>query len=315
MSIIIVGSNHDNTASYYKKLNMLPSHLITGIDHNHMIGHTSIHDIPDYQTLEIVLSRAKEVYWAECKKEEFHNDEWYYSFLNWLKDFNLKYKTVQNLNQICFDVYNWGKLIPLDPNQIVFLGCSLTAGVGVTDKNTLYSNIVAKHFNLDSLNLAQGGGSNSLIFDRFNRLQFNPGQMIVVQFTTPDRLQYCDMHKKLLPLVFSSSTIEKNFHRSLLEIYHSDFLFYELLCKIRSMVKLARAQQIKLVFWLIDYKNENNYSNLQQTYFYEMIEFVPASWMAGYMVDRAEDKIHPGIESNKNIANTLIKYITTVYEI
>jgi hypothetical protein len=31
-------------------------------------------------------------------------------------------------------------------------------------------------------------------------------------------------------------------------------------------------------------------------------------------VDAAEDKIHPGIESNKNIAKTLIKYIETIYE-
>ena len=100
----------------------------------------------------------------------------------------------------------------------------------------------------------------------------------------------------------------------MLEIYHKDFLFYELLCKIRAIVKIAREQKLKLVFWLIDYKNENIYSKVDQLYFYNMPEFVPASWLENYMVDSAEDNLHPGVESNKILANTLIKYIETIYE-
>jgi len=80
------------------------------------------------------------------------------------------------------------------------------------------------------------------------------------------------------------------------------------------MVQIAREKKLKLVFWLIDYKNDNLYSVVDQTYFFDMPEFVPASWMSNYMVDTAEDNRHPGIESNKNIANTLIKYIETVYK-
>ena len=45
-----------------------------------------------------------------------------------------------------------------------------------------------------------------------------------------------------------------------------------------------------------------------------MPEFVPASWMADFMVDKGNDSGYPGIESNKIIAKTLIKYIETVYE-
>ena len=52
---------------------------------------------------------------------------------------------------------------------------------------------------------------------------------------------------------------------------------------------------------------------MDQTYFYDMPEFVPASWMQNYMSDHAIDNLHPGIESNKFIANTLVKYIETVY--
>jgi hypothetical protein len=65
---------------------------------------------------------------------------------------------------------------------------------------------------------------------------------------------------------------------------------------------------------LQDYKNENMYSKVDQTYFYSMPEFVPASWLENYIVDVAEDNQHPGIESNKIVANTLIKYIEAIYE-
>ena len=314
-TIIIVGSNHTNTAEYYKTLGLPASVLVTEIDHGQSIGHTCIQDIPDHGALETVLKNADEVYWAESIKDEFFDDDSYYDFLNWLKDYNLKYKNVKNFESIKFDPYKWSQNIIVDPDYAIFIGCSFTAGAGLSDPDTHYSTIVANYFNKKLLNLGQGGGSNNLIFDRFSQLACCPGQIVVVQFTTLDRLHYCSNNKRLFPLLLSSSTIKKNLHQSLFEVYHKDFLFYELLCKIRAIVMVARAQKLKLVFWLIDYKHNEKYSKLDQLYFYDMPEFVPASWMENFIVDVAEDKVHPGIESNKYIAKTLINYIETIYEI
>lgn len=315
MTTIIIGSNHTNTANYYKNLRLSESVLVTDVDHGHLVGHTCVQDIPNLATLETVLKNADEVYWAESNKNEFWNDDSYYNFLNWLKDYNLKYKNVKNFKLIKFNPYEWPQDIMIDADHAIFLGCSFTAGVGLSDPDTHYSTIVSKHFNKKLLNLGVGGGSNNLIFDQFTQLNFHPGQIVVVQLTTLDRIHYCNDNKKLLPLLLSSSTIEKNLHQSLLEVYHKDFLFYELLCKIRAIVMIARAQKLKLVFWLIDYKHNKKYSKLDQLYFYDMPEFVPASWMADFIVDKAEDNAHPGIESNKHIAKTLINYIETIYEI
>jgi hypothetical protein len=313
-TIIIVGSNHANTAEYYKTLGLPASVLVTKIDHGQLIGHTCIQDIPDHAILEIVLKNADEVYWAESNKDEFFDEDSYYDFLDWLKDYNLKYKNVKNFELIKFDPYRWSQNITVEPDHAIFIGCSFTAGVGLSDADTHYSTVVANHFNKKLLNLSQSGGSNNLIFDRFTQLDFYSGQLVVLQFTVLDRLHYCDTVKKLSPLLLSTSQIEKNLHRAMLEVYHKDFLFYELLCKIRAIVTIARAQKLKLVFWLADYKHNEIYSKLDQLYFYDMPEFVPASWMADFIVDASEDKVHPGIESNKNIANTLIKYIETIYE-
>ena len=300
MSVIIVGSNHTNTANYYKKLGLSSSVLVTGINHKELIGHTCIQDIPDYNQLEIVLKNADEVYWAESNKDEFYDDSSYYDFLNWLKDYNLKNHNVKNFKLIKFDNYSWTKNLTTNPDQAVFLGCSFTAGIGLSNSKTHYAAIVANHFGKQLLNLGVPGGSNNLIFDQFTQLNFHPGQIVVLQFTLLERIRYCNTNKQLT--------------QSMLEVYHKDFLFYELLVKIRAIITIARLQKLKLVFWLIDYKHEDKYSKLDQTYFYDLPEFVPYSWMANYLVDFAEDNAHPGIESNKNIANTLINYMETIYE-
>ena len=152
-TIIIVGSNHTNTANYYKNLGLPESVIVTDVDHGHLVGHTCIQDIPDHAILEIVLKNADEVYWAESNKDEFFDDDSYYDFLDWLKDYNLKYKNVRNFELIKFDPYKWTQSITVDPDHAIFLGCSFTAGVGLSDPDTHYSTIVANHFNKKLLNL------------------------------------------------------------------------------------------------------------------------------------------------------------------
>ena len=310
--IIIVGSTDIKTSVYYKQIGIPPSTLITTRHDNHTIGHTSIGDIGSSDELEFILSRTKLVYWAESSIDEFADSDSYYDFLNWLKDHNLKYNNVVNLDKIKFDVYNWNGEFSLKENQAVFLGCSFTAGIGLPDSNTHYSTLVAKHFDKEILNLAVPGGSNSLIFDRYTQLDFYPGQLVVIQLTHPGRLHYCDTNQRLQAVRFADNSHSLN--RQMIEIYHRDFLFYELLIKLRAMISIARAKNIKLVFWLINYKDEMIYSKLDQTYFYNMPEFVPASCVENYILDSGTDNIHPGIQSNKFIADTLIEYIENVYK-
>ncbi len=309
--IIIVGSTDIRTSIYYQQLGVAPSVLITNRDHKQCVGHTSVGDIPDLKELEYILSQAKKVYWAESSINEFFDRDSFYDFLNWLKDYNLTYNNVVNFDKIKFDVFHWNYQSVVKQEHAVFLGCSITAGEALPDVETHYATQVAKHFNKEALNLGTPGGSNSLIFDRFMQLDFFPGQIVVVQLTMLNRLHYCKTNRQLEKVMFSHAKDQDL--RKMIQVYHKDFLFYELLAKIRAMVAVARAKQLKLIFWLINYKNELVYSKMDQTYFYHMPEFVPASWMQNYMIDHAIDNLHPGIQSNKFIANTLVKYIETVY--
>jgi hypothetical protein len=252
------------------------------------------------------------VYWAESSIDEFFDADSYYNFLNWLKDYNLSYNNVVNLHKIKFDDYNWiDSSTIVTENHAVFFGCSFTAGMGLPDVETHYATQVAKHFGKQVCNLASSGSSNGLIFDRFTQIDFFPEQIVVVQLTYLERLHYCGVDRNLTKILFKHTS--GNLGRSLIDVYHKDFLFLELLQKIRAMVDIARAKKLKMVFWLAEYKNPDIYSKADQRYFYHMPEFVPASWMENYIMDAAEDRIHPGVRSNKFIADTLVKYIETVY--
>lgn len=308
MKTLIIGTQNLSTSQYYVKLGIPPSILIESDKVDYSVGHTSPADVT-VDILEKLMLSADQIYWAENAVEEFSNTTEYYNFLNWLKDFNLQHKKILNLD-IELDPFNWNHKTQLTEKDIVFLGCSFTAGEGLSDSATHYSSIVADHYGLNPVVLAENGASNSLMFDKFVQLDFKPGQIVILQLTSMERLHYCREDKKLSKIMFATPKF-KDLSRNFLEVYNRDFLFYELLGRIRAIVSIARLKKIKLIIWAID----RYYSLEQLSYFYNIKEFMPASWIFDYQVDLAEDNAHPGIESNRNIANTLIKYIENVYEI
>lgn len=312
---LILGSNRESTADFSRTIGLPPSKLIISAEADFEIGHTSVQDIPDLKQLRQVIDRVDHVYWAMCDPGEFDCPESYHSFLDWLKDCDRQTHKIRNLKEVRHDQYRWGQSIKPRVDDMIFFGCSYTAGVGLDDIQQGYAYQMARHFDKSLLNLAVPGGSNGLIFDRFVRTDFAHEQTVVIQLTIPARLHYCFADKTLRPLILADAkSLNPSLHRSFLEIYNSSFLFYELLSKIRAMVQIARARDLKMIFWLADYKNNTSISWLDQTYFYDMNEFVPRSWIQNYLVDFGNDNLHPGIESNRILASTLCRYIETVYQ-
>ena len=215
------------------------------------------------------------------------------------------------------DPYYWNDTVKLTNSDAVFLGCSFTYGSGLSNPATKYSYLVADHFGLTAVNLAAEGGSNQLMFDRFTQLDYHENQLVVVQLAVPERVHYSLPNTELKRVVLShpsaDSAVGGELHRYLVEVYNHKFLFYELLSKVRAMVTIGRAKKLRLVFWLIEYDNPGIYSKEEQQYFTGMSEFVPAECLANYRVDRAEDHAHPGVQSQINLANGLIKYIEKIY--
>lgn len=313
MAILIIGSHHESTAEYYKQLNLDPSILVESTIQEYTIGHTSIQDLITFENLEIVAKKASEIYWAECSVNEFRNQESYIDFIFWLKDFNRKYQTVKNLHAVQIDPYQINTVYRPTADQLVVFGCSFTAGVALPDPSTHYANILGNRLDKQVYNLSQPGGSNDLIFNRFVNTQWNHGQAVVIQLTSPDRLYYCNNDHKKYNVLLSNKTKNQNLHRSLLEVYQQPWVFSQLLDKIYAIDQIATNNKLKLAIWLMDYKDSGMYSKEDQTYFYHIKSFVPASLMQNYLVDFGTDKLHPGIKSNQNIADTLYNFMLDVY--
>lgn len=314
MRTIILGSNSDATAEYYKKLGLPFSTLLTGFDQNYTIAHTSVHDIPDLDELENVLKHADQVYWAESHASEFDTVDSYYDFLYWLQDYNNQYKNVKNFSLIFFDPYNWKRQLPkLTEDDIVFLGSSTTAGCGLPDVSTWYSTIIAKHFAKNPVNLADpntGAGNNDRTFEIYTQLDFQKNQIVVVQIAPIERVRWCDEDARLKNLALRNTNISN--HRAMLHVFNRKYLLYRLLNHVRAMIKLARAQNLRLVLWLDNYKLDQEFLK-EQMCFYEFPELISKNVLQDYSFDVAEDKLHPGVKSNIFLAERIITHIERLY--
>jgi len=311
--ILIIGSSHPNTANFYKKLGLEQSKLIASVNEYYSIGHTSPQDMITYENLTRLAKTADQIYFSYPTPEEFSENYFYYEFLDWLKEFNFKYKKIINLkNNIIVDAFNWNLKPPeLNKNDAVFIGCSFTEGIGIECNEDKYATIVAKHFNLNCVNLGKGGSSNSYFFEIFSQLEFHPGQLIVLQLTILERLRYYNNNVSLQHIQFANPL----YSPKILEVYNNKFLFYETLKQLRLVNQIAEAKNLKLAVWLNNYKEEHHghYTMDQQMYFYNLKSFVPAFLMQDYCVDVGTDNVHPGIKSNQNIANVLIDFIEKTY--
>jgi hypothetical protein len=312
MKILLLGSNHISTAESYKQFNLAPSVLVTDAEQEYKVGHTSRQEFSSDTLLELTLSHADIVYWAFPSIEHFTDEEEYYVFMEWLKDYHLTYHNVKNFSDITFDPYNWKMKLPtLTQDDAVFLGCSFTAGESLPgDKSNRYAEIIAKHYNKTCVNLSKSGGSNNRSFEIFSNLDFVDGQIVVFQLTSLERLRYIfDNGTELKDIMIA----RMNNARPFISMFNKNFLLYELLVKLSFVIQIARLKNLKLIFWLKDYKNDV-YTSKEQSYFYDYKEFVPRSMIENYLVDFGDDGSHPGIESNKNIANSIINYMDQIYK-
>lgn len=322
MSILIIGSHLKATAEYYKQLNLDPSVLVDSTVQEYTIGHTSIQDLNNWENLEIVAKKASTIYWADSSASEFRSQESYIDTVFWLKNFNRKYQKVKNFHSVQIDYRAVKNLQPvqIDPykinttycptvDQLVVFGCSFTAGAALPDPTTHYANILGNRLGKQVYNLSQAGGSNDLIFNRFVNTQWNQGQTVVIQLTSPYRLYYCNDDYKKYNIILSNEIKNQTLHRSLLEVYQHPWIFSQLLDKIRAIEQIAVDNKLKLALWFAS----DDYSKQDQTYFHHMKSYVPTEIMKHCLVDFGTDDLHPGIESNQNIADTLYNFISDVY--
>lgn len=313
MKILLLGSNHSNTARAYQQFGFDKSTLVDSIDQDYQIGHTARQEFNSDKELEQVLLTADRIYWVFPDVTEFTSSHEYYVMLEWIKQYNSKYGNICNLQDIKVDPYHWNVDTPsLTADDAVFFGCSFTKGVGISIEEQKWTNLVSQHFGKNCVNLGRSGSSNQYSFDLISNVELTPGQIVIWQLTHLDRFVYCDEDFQLQHIILAESNHSK--HRSMIDMFTRQQMMYELRSKVNMVVKTCRAAKAKFVFWPIDYKELSTFSFTDLLYFYHLPEFIPAYKLQDYMVDAGADKIHPGPKSNKIIAQTVIEHLEALYQ-
>jgi hypothetical protein len=249
----------------------------------------------------------------------FNSAEEYYVLLNWLKEYNLKYNNIKNFSNIIQDPYNWNVELPnFTINDIVFYGSSTTAGNGVLNTNERYTTIIADYFKKNCINIAERFsntiGTNDKSFDLFTQSNLVEGQIVVYHIPPLYRFRYCKEDNMLVDKQLFDKTGLKN-HKQIVDVYTKQHLVYNMISKIRSIIKISRLLKLKFVFFFDNYKDLKSIDLVDQSYFYEMPEFIPYHIMSDkFYLDVGEvDQTHPGVKSNKAAAEAIIKYIEQIY--
>lgn len=176
-------------------------------------------------------------------------------------------------------------------NYILFGGCSITWGTGLNLEET-YPYLTSKNLNVDYYNLAIQGGSIDLavvnIFAFLKNIQQKP-KFIVLQYPGPFRFLLSDdliNFKNIGPWV---KQIEER--DILIDLHKSNYLFtkYYLYEQLVSCISVP----------VIHVRHENNIDLPKNVKNVLVIN----------QLDVARDKIHAGIQSNKNFASVLTEHI------
>jgi hypothetical protein len=321
MKTLILGSDSIDTSKAYLKFNLPESTLVCNVDQSYTVGHTSRQEFSTDLELEKVLSSADSVYWASIAADEFGNKDMYYTFLEWLKAYQLKYNNIVNFDKTqAIDPYNWLPTMPVTTNNdIIFFGSSTTAGAGLSSREQRYTSIVAKHFNKNVINFPELFSNSDSINNNdksvrlFSLTDFVPGQIVVFHVAPLWRFRYCTNDNVLVDRALHDGRGLEN-HKHIIEVYTKQFLFYQLTVNIELIVKIARANKLKFVFLLDDYKDPDSITYEDQMYFYKFPEYIPCTSLENEIyIDFGTDKKHPGTLANKLIAERIIEHIERIY--
>lgn len=203
-------------------------------------------------------------------------------------------------------------------NDIVFLGCSYTAGTSLPADAVRYSTIVSKQLNKNELNLSKGGTGNYRSFDVFGQINFKPGTSLVLQLAELSRVRWYDNR-----IIDQQLSVKPS--KELLAVYTDKFLIYDLIRQLRIIVDSCRARQIQLVIWSNASLGNTELDTILETYLSKFPEYLyltkkinlPESYRVDNGKDGANQELgvgHPGPESNKIIAQRVIEHYNKLYD-
>lgn len=197
----------------------------------------------------------------------------------------------------------------VDRNYLLFIGCSLTEGIGIPIENA-YPSVVAKHFKIDHYNMGLGGVGPDVIYHNLHqliKLEVKKPKFVFIQWPEPVRYSHLANDKSDRILNYLETKLPKvdiviqgswglPEEELLVREEEAEREFPEIVFQVRQLLndagyKFIDYQPFKGVHFGRKYKVELSFNGRVA------------------IVDQARDILHPGIETHKNFARLLINKI------
>jgi hypothetical protein len=191
----------------------------------------------------------------------------------------------------------------ISDSEILFVGCSHTAGVGHSEQNTVYTHQFANQLDLTPLVCGCPGQGNYTIEDTIANYNL-AGKKIIIQFTDIFRIRYFSgLENKVI------HKMGHEFTRTEIEIFDDARLQYEYLKIVDRVVSRLRDCNAQFLFFQLTHLTGKPQEEID-IYQSQYREFYYA---ANINVDTAEDNLHFGVNSHQLITKNLHKKWNRLY--
>lgn len=191
-------------------------------------------------------------------------------------------------------------LVPRPPgDQVIwFFGCSLTSGTGLLDQER-YSNLVEDSLGIPAVRIAVPGSSTRWSLRHLLHSDIQPNDLVVWQISTFFRESI-----KKYPDRDPVEVIVDEKNRELLSLYNFEQFWFNHMTLVDYGVKYLRARQQRFVLISIESQGFQEYRGRIRS---ELTKYPEYCYVPGFVVDLARDDLHPGIESNKILAQAILE--------
>jgi hypothetical protein len=180
----------------------------------------------------------------------------------------------------------------IKPNEILFLGCSHTFGIGHDTSDTVYTHVACRALNKKPLVDARQGKGNMSMENLWNTYNLKDAT-VVVQFTDMYRIQFNKAQKQAQ---------HYDIHDSF--VFTDQVLASEFTARVKRMVNLFRAHDCKFCFFQL----KDGDRNVEILHEVDMVlskypEFI---YNDDWVVDYGTDGCHYGPKTHTRIADEIV---------
>lgn len=187
-----------------------------------------------------------------------------------------------------------------DEPVIWVYGCSHTYGYGLRSDELNYATILSQELGMPLKLIAKCATSTNWSLRHLLNTPFRPGDRVVWQLTTPNRVTRFEEDGADVEEVQLARTQD----RHLLEVYNDNQTFFNHINFLNTGVQYLRSQNVDFVLTSLMIRMKLFYN-----YMLEYTKYPEYCYSPEFEVDLGTDNVHVGPRSHQNLANAILTHM------